>query len=305
MRLQEVEKGGSVGTRLLIRFISLVSGMRLPDAARIVMYYKEFYGDPMTAWTHPVMRGESGWSVGERELMAAMTAKWNACPFCIDAHSSIAALALDKSLVQTALDDYRRAELSPKLKATMVFLEKLAVRPGDVAVTDMQAVLQGGVSTGEMEDAMAVMTLFSITVRCANTFNFALLNGKDSERAAKRMLAQGYAWGKARTPPHPDHRALAEALRRRVLEGPGVTDIALRQAVANRAAGGPAIGEPFDRLVVQISEASYKVTDEQVKGLVAKVTSEKAAFEIIVSAAVGAGLYRWQKGLEILKGAMT
>jgi len=98
---------------------------------------------------------------------------------------------------------------------------------------------------------------------------------------------------------------LAEALRRRVLEGPGVTDIALRQAVANRAAGGPAIGEPFDRLVVQISEASYKVTDEQVKGLVAKVTSEKAAFEIIVSAAVGAGLYRWQKGLEILKGAMT
>jgi len=305
MRLREVEKGGSIGTRLLMKFISLVSGMRLPDAARIVMYYKEFYGDPMTAWTHPVMRGESGWSVGERELMAAMTAKWNACPFCIDAHSSIAALALERSLVQSALDDYRRAELSPKLKATIMFLEKLAVRPEDVAVTDMQTVLHSGVSAGEIEDAMAVMTLFSITVRCANTFNFALLNGKDSEQAAKRMLAQGYAWGKAKTPAHPDHRTLAEALRSRVLEGPGVTDIALRQAVANRAAGGPAIGEPFDQTVFQIGEASYKVTDEQVKGLVAKVNSEKAAFEIIVSAAVGAGLHRWQKGLEVLKGATT
>jgi len=304
MRLQEVEKGGGVGTRLLIKFISLVSEMRLPDAARIVMYYKDFYGDPMTAWTHPVMRGESSWSVGDRELMAALTAKWNACPFCIDAHSSIASMALDRSLVQSALDDYRRANLSPKLKMALVFLEKLALRPEAVAVTDIRAILDSGVGTGEIEDAMAVVTLFSITVRCANTFGFALLNGKDSEQAARRMLAQGYAWGKSKSPAHPDHRALAEALRRRVLEGPGATDMALRQAVANRATGGPAIGEPFDRLSVRIGEASYKVTDEQVKRLVAEVKSEKAAFEIIVSAAVGAGLYRWRRGLDVLTNAM-
>lgn len=41
-----------------------------------------------------------------------------------------------------------------------------------------------------------------------------------------------------------DHRALAEALRCRVLEGPGKTPTALRQAVAQRAAGGQAAEAP-------------------------------------------------------------
>jgi hypothetical protein len=67
MRLHEVERGETLSTRLLFNFISFVSGMRLPDAARIVMYDKDFYGDPMTARTHPTMRGISKWSVGERE----------------------------------------------------------------------------------------------------------------------------------------------------------------------------------------------------------------------------------------------
>src|SRR5580692_4384153 len=117
MRLHQVERGDTFSTRLLFNFISFVSGMRLPDAARIVMYDKDFYGEPMTAWTHPTMRGESKWSVGERELMAAMTAKWNACAFCVGAHGAIASLVFDEAVVQTALADYRQAPISDKLKA--------------------------------------------------------------------------------------------------------------------------------------------------------------------------------------------
>jgi hypothetical protein len=77
MRPREIDRGDGVFNRLL-RFISLVSGMRLPDAA----YYKDFFGVPMGAWTQAAMRGPSTWSVGERELMAAMVAKWNSCAFC-------------------------------------------------------------------------------------------------------------------------------------------------------------------------------------------------------------------------------
>lgn len=96
MRLQEVERGDGFGTRMLFNFISLVSGMRLPDAARIVMYHKDFYGDPMTSWTHAAMRGVSTWSVGERELMAAVTANWNSSAFCISAHGAIELLKKKK-----------------------------------------------------------------------------------------------------------------------------------------------------------------------------------------------------------------
>src|ERR1700748_2354248 len=132
MRLQEVERGGSFGNRLLFGFISTVSGMRLPDAARIIMYHKDFYGEPMTAWTQPAMRGESKWTVGERELMAAMTAKWNACAFCVGAHSAIASLLFEKDVVQAALTDYRQAPIPDKLKAVLGFLEKLERRPGEI-----------------------------------------------------------------------------------------------------------------------------------------------------------------------------
>lgn len=301
MRLHAVERGDTFGTRLLFNFISFVSGMRLPDAARIVMYHKDFYGDPMGAWTHPAMRGESKWSVGERELMAAMTAKWNACAFCVGAHSAIASLVFNKAVVQAALTDYRRAPMPDKLKAVFSFLEKLERRPGEITPADAQEMTARGLSREEIMDAIAVLTLFSITVRCADTFNFALLNDKELEKSAKRMLAQGYAFGKAKTPPHPDHVACAEDLRRHVLEGPGVTYPGLRQRMAKRAAGGPAIDAPYDQLAVQIGEAAYKVTEDQVAKVVQQAGNEKAAFEVIVAAAVGAGLYRWDSGLAALK----
>jgi len=69
MRLPEIERGDGFVNRLLISFISMVSGMRLPDAARVAFYHKDFFGVPMGAWTQAAMRGPSPWSVAERELM--------------------------------------------------------------------------------------------------------------------------------------------------------------------------------------------------------------------------------------------
>jgi hypothetical protein len=98
----------------------------------------------------------------------------------------------------------------------------------------------------------------------------------------------------------PDHRALAEALRRRVLEGPGETTPALRQASAKRAAGGPAVQVPYDDLARQIGEAAHCVTDAQVAAVLSATGSEKATFEIIVSAALGAGLSRFEQAMKAL-----
>lgn len=98
-----------------------------------------------------------------------------------------------------------------------------------------------------------------------------------------------------------DHLSLAEALRRRVLEGPGETDAALRQRVAARAAGGPPIETPYDELACQIGEAAYRTTDTQVASVLAAAGSEKAAFELIAAAATGAALLCWQKAITVLK----
>jgi hypothetical protein len=102
------------------------------------------------------------------------------------------------------------------------------------------------------------------------------------------------------TPIRPDHRALAETLRRRVLEGPGETRPALRQASAERAAGGPAGETPFDDLARQIGDAAHRVTDAQVSSALAAAGSERATFEIIAAAALGAGLFRWEQAMKVL-----
>jgi hypothetical protein len=51
-----------------------------------------------------------------------------------------------------------------------------------------------------MEDALAVMTLFIITVRCADTFQFAMLDDRELEKSARRLLAKGMhsAWRRRR-----------------------------------------------------------------------------------------------------------
>ncbi len=92
----------------------------------------------------------------------------------------------------------------------------------------------------------------------------------------------------------PDHQGLADALRRRVLEQPAETSQALRQAVAASAAGGHAAAPPYEALARQIGDSACRVTDSLVASTVDAVGSEKAAFELIMTAAVGAGLFRWE-----------
>ena len=98
-----------------------------------------------------------------------------------------------------------------------------------------------------------------------------------------------------------DHHSSAETLRRRVLEGPGETDAALRQRVAARAADGPSIEAPHDDLASRIGEAACRVTDAQVASVLEAAGSEKASFELIAAAATGAGLLRWRRGIEALE----
>jgi AhpD family alkylhydroperoxidase len=142
VRLHEVERGDGPFWPILIRLISLMSGMRLPDAVRAGFYHKDFFADPMSLWTHTAMRGESAWTVGERELMAAMTAKWNVCPFCVGAHSAIAAQVLGKPVVQTALDNVQQADLPAKLQATLTFLKALRQTPDTLTADQARIVLR-------------------------------------------------------------------------------------------------------------------------------------------------------------------
>jgi uncharacterized peroxidase-related enzyme len=193
MRLSEIDRGDGFANRVLIAFISLVSGMRLPDAARVALYHKDFFASPMGAWTQAAMRGPSMWSIGERELMAAMVAKWNSCPFCVGAHGAVAAKTLQRSLVDAVFADYRSAPISALLKCALAFLEIMTQRPAELSVEHAKATLRSGVTAQALEDAIAVGTLFNIITRYANALNFAVSSAREFDRAASMLLKRGYA----------------------------------------------------------------------------------------------------------------
>lgn len=71
-----------------------------------------------------------------------------------------------------------------------------------------------------------------------------------------------------------DHPALAAALRRRVLEGPGEIAPALRQAIARSVTGGAAAPPPCDALARQIGEAANRTTADDVASVVSATGSE-------------------------------
>ena len=193
MRLREIERGDGFTNRLLIGFISIVSRMRLPDAARVAFYHKSFFSAPMGAWTQAAMRGPSEWSIGERELMAAMVAKWNSCPFCVGAHGAVAAKTMERPLVEAVLADFRSAPISDPLKGALAFLEIMTLRPMELTPEHAQAALRSTVSTEGLKDAIAVGTLFNIITRYADALDFAIPSAEEFDRAAVMLLKRGYA----------------------------------------------------------------------------------------------------------------
>lgn len=100
------------------------------------------------------------------------------------------------------------------------------------------------------------------------------------------------------------HEILAERVRER-LGASGILDAELRAAVTRAGAGEPVEWEaPFGELARTISEASYRVSDDQVAAVRDAVGSDKAAFEVVMSACVGAGLSRWDAATRAIEEAM-
>ena len=158
MRLREIERGDGFTNRLLIGFISIVSRMRLPDAARVAFYHRSFFSTPMGVWTQAAMRGPSEWSIGERELMAVMVAKWNSCPFCVGAHGAVATKTMERPLVEAVLADFRSAPISEPLKGALAFLETMTLRLLELTPEHAQAALRSKVSAARRTRTDGVRT---------------------------------------------------------------------------------------------------------------------------------------------------
>lgn len=194
MLLKEIDLSGRVNDRILMRMISWASGKRRKgrNAFRADLGHQVYLGASMGAWTQAAMRGPSAWSVGERELMAALVAKWNACIYCTDVHSVVAANHVGSASVDAVLSNYYSAPISAGLKATLAFLETMTLRPAELSEGDARAVLGSGVSAQSLADAIAVGAVFNLVTRYVNALNFTIPTADRRRRVAEGLVKSGY-----------------------------------------------------------------------------------------------------------------
>jgi alkylhydroperoxidase family enzyme len=89
--------------------------------------------------------------------------------------------------------DWRTAPLRPELAATLVFLEKLTLRPDELEQADADAVRAAGVSNQALRDAITVCALFNMIVRLADSLGWDVPPPERLRQRAPAMLEGGYA----------------------------------------------------------------------------------------------------------------
>ena len=88
--------------------------------------------------------------------------------------------------------DWRTAPISPQLRATLVFLEKMTVAPGELVPADADAVVTAGVSREALVDAIHVCALFNMIVRLADALGWAVPPPEAFAARGRVLLESGY-----------------------------------------------------------------------------------------------------------------
>src|ERR1700747_2870616 len=111
----------------------------------------------------------------------------------MSSHGAVASYALGEEVWQAVVDDWRTAPRGPHLHATLVFLEKLTLRPDELTAEDAEAAYAAGVSRAALRDAAHVCGLFSMIVRLADSFGWDVPSRERVAQRAPLMLEGGYA----------------------------------------------------------------------------------------------------------------
>jgi uncharacterized peroxidase-related enzyme len=184
MRLDILQHGHSRTNRLALRLMRALARSEPDDVIKTSMYLPRFFGRPWIQLLRTVMRGESEWSAGERELFAAFTSRLNTCRYCVGVHLGTTSLLFDPTITVERLDNWREAGFEPRLVATLGLLEKVTLSPEKVVRSDIEKVGAAGASEAAIVDALYVCFLFNVINRMADALGYDYGSEADALKVA-------------------------------------------------------------------------------------------------------------------------
>jgi len=147
---------------------------------------------PLLEYHEILLRGESPFTVAERELMAAFVSALNACSYCAGIHEGVARnLGVEASLLADLVEDVDHSDLADKLKPVFRYLRKLTLTPARMTPQDAEAVFAADWDDRALHDAVAVCALFNFMNRFVEGMGVEV-DERYRGVSAKRLAKGGY-----------------------------------------------------------------------------------------------------------------
>jgi uncharacterized peroxidase-related enzyme len=167
----------------------------LPTDAGLLQIFQAFpkVTRPLLEYHEVLMRGESPFTVAERELIAAYVSSLNNCNYCRAVHSQTAvALGIGADVMASVLSGAQNANVVVRMRPVLAFVRKLTLSPGEVAAADVDAILAAGWDDRALHDATAICALFNLMNRLVNGLGVEAPESY-TKMAAQRLASGGYA----------------------------------------------------------------------------------------------------------------
>lgn len=133
----------------------------LPGIVGLLDYRRET-AKPLCELAEVLLRGESGLSSGEREVIASYVSYKNDCHFCHTSHGAAAAAHLGKG--SDFIDDIKSGviqnPISDKMRALLVIAEKVQKGGKNVLREDVEHAKQLGATDRDIHDTVLIAAAF-------------------------------------------------------------------------------------------------------------------------------------------------
>jgi uncharacterized peroxidase-related enzyme len=149
---------------------------------------------PLSAFTQQLLRGPSGLTPLERELIATVVSSGNECRFCTRSHAAAAsALAGEESLAEAVQRDIDSAPVTEKLRALLHIAAKVRETGKAVTAAHVEAARKAGASDADIHDAVLVAAAFCMFNRYVDGLDSPTPEDPGAYREMGQVLAtQGY-----------------------------------------------------------------------------------------------------------------
>ena len=131
----------------------------------------------LVAWNdhyEELMKGDSGLTKAEREMIAVVVSVANRCEYCIAAHSAaLRKLTKDPPLADAIAADHASAPIEPKVSAMLDYAVKLTREPEAMTEADVDALRRAGWTDEDVMDIAEVTGMFNFSNRMASGLGWA------------------------------------------------------------------------------------------------------------------------------------